>query len=429
MILICLIFFGFSSAFLVDNDGEETVYQNAVAQAEDYMKRGMYQLAIMEYEKAVAIADSEALRDAILEAYEKRYQESTSILDSYIAAAESAVSAYGKNPQYYIVLSKTHIRNNNYQAAYKTLKNAIDNGIDDDAVTKLYISVKYAFDINWYTYTDFLPATAGIYPVMNSEMWGYIDETGDSESGFDYTFVSQVGDEGICILASEQVILMDSTEVVRGKLSFVPTQAGIYSEGLIAMNNGENFGYYNSLGDYQFGSYIAAGSFKNGKAAVAVKEDLWSIVDTTGEVVSDKSYQDIRLNLDGSYIYNDIMIAKADGKYRIYDQNENMIGNFECDDIDVNTSDGLIAFKSNGKWGFVNTKAEIIIEPIYDQAKSFSNGLAAVCVGEKWGFVDESGNIVIECQFYDVDYFNSERNCLVQTTATDWQMISLKVNF
>ncbi len=428
VILICLIFFGVITIFVGDGGEKQKEYENALVQAKDYLERGMYQLAIGEYEKAIAIADSEELRTAVLDAYEKRYEESTSILDSYILAAQSAVSIYSNNPEYYLVLANVYLRNDDYQAAYKTLNNALNNGVNDEEVSRLYLSIKYAFDTDWYTYTDFLPATEGVYPVMNSEMWGYIDETGSGETDFDYSFVSQVGDEGIRVLADEQILLVDSSDVVRGKLSFVPMQAGIYSEGLIAINNGENFGYYNSLGDYQFGNYIAAGSFKNGKAAVALKEDLWSIVDITGKIVSDKSYQNIRLNLDGSYLYNDIMLAKENGKYKIY-QEENPIGNFECDDIDVVTSDELIAFKSNGKWGFVNTKAEVIIKPTYDQAKSFSNGLAAVCVDGKWGFVDELGNIVIECQFYDVDYFNSERHCMVQTTTVDWQMISLKVNF
>jgi len=38
----------------------------------------------------------------------------------------------------------------------------------------------------------------------------------------------------------------------------------------------------------------------------------------------------------------------------------------------------LIAFKNNNKWGFVNEEGKIVIEPQYDNAKSFSYGLAAV---------------------------------------------------
>lgn len=47
---------------------------------------------------------------------------------------------------------------------------------------------------------------------------------------------------------------------------------------------------------------------------------------------------------------------------------------------------GLIGVKVGDKWGYVNKKSEIIINPQYDNALSFSeNGLARVKQGEKWG--------------------------------------------
>ena len=106
-----------------------------------------------------------------------------------------------------------------------------------------------------------------------------------------------------------------------------------------------------------------------------------------------------------------------------------MLSSFECDDIDVITDDGIIAFKKNDKWGFVDTTGKVVVEAKFDNAKSFSNGLAAVCQGEKWGFADQDGTVVIDCQFFDADYFNSKRNCLVKSTPGDWQMIALKVKF
>lgn len=135
------------------------------------------------------------------------------------------------------------------------------------------------------------------------------------------------------------------------------------------------------------------------------------------------------LNLDGSYLKNDIMFAKTDGKYKIYDKDGKRIGSFECDDIDVITDDGIIAFKTNDKWGFVDSTGKVVVEAKFDNAKSFSNGLAAICQSEKWGFADKDGTVVIDCQFFDADYFNSKRNCLVKSTPDDWQMIALKVKF
>ena len=65
-----------------------------------------------------------------------------------------------------------------------------------------------------------------------------------------------------------------------------------------------------------------------------------------------------------------------------------------CDKIDILTEDGLVAFCKNGKWGFVNTAGEVVLEPKYENARSFSNGLAAVCEDGKWGFVDKERNAI-----------------------------------
>ena len=126
VILICLIVFGAFALLLADDDGGKQEYDTAVSQAEEYMKRELYQMAITEYDKAIAIKDSETLRDAVLDAYEKRYNESTTIIDDYTSAAESAVSAFPKNANYYVILTKVYARNDNYQSAYKTLKKAVD---------------------------------------------------------------------------------------------------------------------------------------------------------------------------------------------------------------------------------------------------------------------------------------------------------------
>ncbi|MEE8043841.1 MAG: WG repeat-containing protein [Thermodesulfobacteriota bacterium] len=47
------------------------------------------------------------------------------------------------------------------------------------------------------------------------------------------------------------------------------------------------------------------------------------------------------------------------------------------------------------KWGFVNKKGEIVIEPQFENAVSFSGGLAIVELGGgKWGYIDKKGKLV-----------------------------------
>lgn len=65
-------------------------------------------------------------------------------------------------------------------------------------------------------------------------------------------------------------------------------------------------------------------------------------------------------------------------------------------------SSDLFQVKVNGKYGFINKKGQIIIEPQFDGVDNFSDGLAGIYVrGEEFsnGFIDETGKLVIQPQF------------------------------
>ena len=54
--------------------------------------------------------------------------------------------------------------------------------------------------------------------------------------------------------------------------------------------------------------------------------------------------------------------------------------------------------KQNDKWGYVNTKGEIAIPCVYDDANYFFEGLAKVKQNGKWMIIDSNGQVIIpEC--------------------------------
>jgi hypothetical protein len=83
--------------------------------------------------------------------------------------------------------------------------------------------------------------------------------------------------------------------------------------------------------------------------------------------------------------------------------------------------------RKDGKFGFIDETGSILIEPQFDLAEEFSEGLAAVCVGPckfvdtdekesgetlnvqrwegKWGFIDTKGKMVINPRFTKVGSF------------------------
>ena len=68
---------------------------------------------------------------------------------------------------------------------------------------------------------------------------------------------------------------------------------------------------------------------------------------------------------------------------------------------------GLRPVKVEGKYGYIDKKGNIVINPQFDNAHYFRKGLAAVMIGDKWGFIDKTGKYVINPQF-DFTYGFSE---------------------
>lgn len=75
-----------------------------------------------------------------------------------------------------------------------------------------------------------------------------------------------------------------------------------------------------------------------------------------------------------------------------------------------------------GKWGYIDAKGNIVIQPQFVEAREFSEGIAAVQVevdgSKKWGFVDRTGKFAIEPKFGGYGKISDCRNGYV--TWRDW---------
>jgi hypothetical protein len=62
-------------------------------------------------------------------------------------------------------------------------------------------------------------------------------------------------------------------------------------------------------------------------------------------------------------------------------------------------SEGLAAVRVDGRYGYVDGRGEIVIEPKFDFAGAFYQGLAEVVVGRGAGVIDRTGTIVVPPRF------------------------------
>jgi hypothetical protein len=61
----------------------------------------------------------------------------------------------------------------------------------------------------------------------------------------------------------------------------------------------------------------------------------------------------------------------------------------------------------NGKYGFIDEKGLLAIQPQFESAMFSSEGMAGVKRKGKWGYVDQSGNLAIPCKYATCHPFSS----------------------
>lgn len=78
------------------------------------------------------------------------------------------------------------------------------------------------------------------------------------------------------------------------------------------------------------------------------------------------------------------------------------------------------------KWGYINTKGEIVIKQQFEEIDLYGfapNGMSAFKQGEKWGYIDTKGKIVIKPQFDQAYQFSSYGLAQIETNNEDNQSI------
>lgn len=158
---------------------------------------------------------------------------------------------------------------------------------------------------------------------------------------------------------------------------------------------------------------------------IAKQDDKYGIISATGEKKIDFKYDSILYMSDEGFIEannsdgtsdlinqqfetkctgivseintsNNYIRLRENGEYKFYTFQLN-----QTDEQTIFPAHTLFLSKKNGKYGFVSSKGEVIVNYIYDDATMQNQyGYASVKKEGKWGAIDSNGNIAVEPQYY-----------------------------
>ena len=413
-ILIGAVAFGWGSVIL-SNGSELVKYNSNIKTADKLVKEGLYQRAALKYQDALDYKENLKIQNKKIDAYEKRYKESDTVKSDYVDALKAAIEKYPDNVNFNKKLVDIYIGMSSFEDAYDVLVTAIDNGLEDKELLKLKTELQYSGTLSSSAYNEISSLNGKCYTVRVDKEYGAVDTSGEKIIKIESPFMGHVNGDGVFARRAElRDEIADSKDMVYGIFDNRLEAAYLMVDNIMPVKVGKKWFYVDDFAKKKFGDYTVASSFQDKKAAVCNGMKVWWFIDDTGKKISE-DFGDVVLNRSGLYKFDDrFSAADKSGKYHFYDDSLKQIGDFSCDGLDIPSEDGLTAFKKGNKWGFVDSKGKVVIEPQYEGARSFANGLAGVCVDGKWGFINKDNKIVIKCSYVDTDYFNADGSCMVK---------------
>jgi len=261
------------------------------------------------------------------------------------------------------------------------------------------------------------PFTEGLGLVVREDMVGFINKSGDMDIPLEYDDAEPFNG-GLAIVSTNDLYGM----IDRTNKKVVPIQYDLvanYSSGLALVANETAYGYVNKNGAEVVPLKLEyATDFENGFAVID-QEGKKGIINTLGRLVVPTKY-------DWLENFNEYMVcrAKKDTAYGLIDNNGAEILPFIYDRIGE-FSDSLALVAKDGKYGYVNSKGELLVELKYDFYTEalvwgkFKNGYTKFLKKDKYGMLNAEGEEIFPAIFEDLGEY-SESDLIAVKKRGKW---------
>ena len=400
LVPIGLIVFGFLGCYtrLDDSAAKQRQYDQYLEDARTYREGKIYVDSFASYKSALEMKNTlnicEEVGDMLLES------NKASDIESW---GKYMVDTYPKNVEGYEYLIDYYMAHKNYQNCFSYYDITEKRNLHSDTLTAKINSILYEYDLGLGRYDEIEEPTyqyAGAFgrdfgPIQDeSGEWYYVDNEGNRRMNYP-----------------------DDLELEVTKLGYI-------GNGQYAVGNESTVYFANTDGEIVSGPYQDAGAY-NEQRAVVKKDDKWYLADLQGNILSD-GYEQFAMDVQRNSYRNGVAFAQIQEKYVMLNGDGKTVTTQKYQDAKCFLDDTYAAVEINGLWGFVDNQGKVVIEPVYEDALSFSNGFAAVKKDGLWGYINLEGKMVISPVFEDAHSMNANRLCFVKEESSDkWAVLRL----
>jgi KWG Leptospira. len=420
-LMLVLLLTGWNSA--ISGIGERgRMLAKHMEKAEEYESKKIYIDALTEFELALEYTEEPfPIQMKILNIYLNLNKRS-----DFVRYAEVLIKEYNYSEETVMKLVEYYKDRGDRRSAIEVLKIAAQNR-EDIIIYKQEIDNMRGTHSERYIGKDeivFFHNESAIF--QDKDKFGLLKADGDEYIAPIYEVIKPFGDEPklATVFADDEWFCIDTS----GYRKLVPDntveELGIFGENLISFKAGGFYGYMNhELEIVHEPQWEEAGIFTNGTAAVK-KDGKWGLIDKEFNDITEYIYDDICMTKAGVATLQGVFFGSKAGKYSLYNLSGDKIGNNEFDDVRVFKSELLAAVCINGEWGFINKNGEMVIEPQYEDADSFTKELAPVKIDEQWGYIDIHNVVKILPAYNEVTTFTDIGTAFVKR-YNRWNLIRL----
>ncbi len=142
-----------------------------------------------------------------------------------------------------------------------------------------------------------------------------------------------------------------------------------------------------------------ATEFFNGHAEIEREDGLYATIDRMGNIIETWHY---KVLFSGDLVD----VLECNDKYNLREKNGNITYAW-MPDVSL-FSEGFLAIKKNGKWGFIDKYGKPLIKPEYDECWNFKDRLALVKKNNQFSWIDNNGRNIANDWFDGVGDFSDD---------------------
>ncbi len=419
--LLLIVMMAYSTYSLISTNTEnQNKYKTCIRKAQEYAKQGIVVDSLEYYKNAISMRDSVKLRIEVADMLIKNKHD-----DECVAWLETAVEQYPENTKVYEKLLEEYINIEKFEESYELIEEINNRGLSTKKIKKLYTTIQYKYELDFDRYEDAASLGDGYFSFTEKGKKGLLFN-GKVILFSRFDFIGGYHDGLISVNLNGEKYYVDQEG---NKRKVVPDSIkceflGDICDGLIAIKSNGKYSFYNNEFKKQFGEYEYASNFNEGIAAVK-ENGGWYLINTKGEKLQSKAYEDVKLNEQNIAFKNGRAFVKEELGYVMVDNKGHSINDVVYEDANIfEEKDSLAAVKIGGVWTFINKNGKRMVQNSFDEAKSFSIGIGAVKKDGNWGYVDEKGNMVISNVFKDVKPFSKDGVTIVADDE-GWMVMSL----